>query len=61
VNDVKNYQTIPGTPAQEMGPPWYCAIRKDGILEYETFSWISLKDAETKAAKIAELLNNSES
>jgi hypothetical protein len=55
------YQTIPSTPSQEIGPPWYCAIRKAGILECEITSWVSLKDAETKAAKIADLLNNNES
>jgi hypothetical protein len=58
MSDVKNYQTTPGTSAQKTEPPWYCGIIKDGILECEAFSWVSLKDAETKAAKIADLLNN---
>jgi hypothetical protein len=52
-----SYQPLPGTPASDMGPPWYCAIRKDGIKECETFSYISLTEAESKAARIARLLN----
>jgi len=52
-----SYQALPGTPASEMGPPWYCAIRKDGIKECEVFSWDSLAEAESKAARITRLLN----
>jgi hypothetical protein len=52
-----SYQTLPGVPASDMGPPWYCAIRKDGIKECEVFSFYSLSDAEAKAARIARLLN----
>lgn len=53
---MQNYECLPGTPAKDFGPPWYCCIRSGGVLICEVRSSLSLADAERKAHNLAHSL-----
>jgi len=50
-----SFTVLPYTPSREMGPPWYCAIRSDGLFVDEAVSYESPEDATAKAHALAKV------